>query len=142
MKEPATKTSSYVKPSDHELFADAGKMDQADGQKANLAELDKLEDYLKKHNIEYERCDEDGEWLPEAECVIRECHQIAVPSYDRKKWDAICHRGSYGYSQGLLEIMGTIVRRGAKEKVEGWLTADDVIQRIEERYGKKGQSDG
>lgn len=46
-------------------------------------------------------------------------------------WDAICHSGSYGHEQGLLEIMGTIVRADDDDDdVEGWLTAEEILQRL------------
>lgn len=88
-----------------------------------MTELNMLEFYLRLKNIPYRRFDEGGEYGR---------HQIIV--YDKKGnkiWDAICHKGSYGYEQGLLEIYGTIVRP-CGDSVEGWLTADDVIERIEE----------
>lgn len=44
-------------------------------------------------------------------------------------WDAICHSGSYGHERGLLEIMGTIVRAD-DDDVEGWLTAEEILQRL------------
>lgn len=44
-------------------------------------------------------------------------------------WDAICHSGSYGHERGLLEIMGIIVRVDDDE-VEGWLTAEEILQRL------------
>ena len=56
-------------------------------------------------------------------------HQIIVPSKEKHDWDVICHPGSYGYEEGLLEIMGSITRN---DEVEGYLTAEDVIERIEE----------
>ena len=49
-------------------------------------------------------------------------------------FDAICHYGSYGYEEGLLEIMGSIVQTD-EDSVEGWKTADDIIQRIIDIYG-------
>ena len=45
-------------------------------------------------------------------------------------WDAICHKGSYGHEQGLLEVMGTIVRADDDDDVEGWLTAEEILQRL------------
>lgn len=45
-------------------------------------------------------------------------------------WDAICHKYSYGGPEGLLEIMGYIVRSDWDEDVEGWLTAEDVLSRL------------
>lgn len=106
----------------------------------DLTQLNKVEQYLKDKNIHYEREDKEDKLayievsdkhFPVYEQM--EVHQICVPSRERRKWDVICHRGSYGAEQGLLEIMGTIVRP-CGDSVEGWLTADDVIARIE---GKK-----
>lgn len=89
--------------------------------KNHFKELDKLEQYLKDHGIPYERIDKYTFPVDQ--------HQIIVPNAMHRKWDAICHKGSYGYEDGLLEIMGSISR---SEDVEGWLTAEDVIERIEE----------
>ena len=95
----------------------------------DLSELNKLERYLKEHNIKYERLDEDDD----DGYFCR--HQISVPEHGAgKKWDAICQYGSYGYEAGLLEIYGTLVDRakwGDTDTVCGWLKADDVIARIE-----------
>lgn len=110
--------------------------------KRDLTELNKLEDYLKETGIPYERKDQDDIPLSEDHpyCLVQfEQHQICVPEYDceRREWDVICHRGSYGAEEGLLEIMGTIVRDDAGDSVEGWLTAGDVIERIREKYFQK-----
>ena len=45
------------------------------------------------------------------------------------EWDAICHSGSYGHEQGLLEVMGTVAR-AVEDDVEGWLTAEEILQRL------------
>ena len=90
-----------------------------------MNELDKLQKYLDEHNIPYERIDDDSH-------VVNR-HQICVPTADLKKkeWDAICHYGSYGYGQGLLEIYGSIANEEIdSDSVVGWLTAEDVIERI------------
>ena len=55
--------------------------------------------------------------------------KIDVPSQD---WDAICHSGSYGGSQALLEIMGRKLVRNTYDTVEGWLTADEILERLDE----------
>lgn len=48
--------------------------------------------------------------------------------------DAICHDGSYGREEGLLEIMGILVdETKTNDTVEGWLTADEILKRIDER---------
>lgn len=82
----------------------------------DLTELNKLEAYLKDKGIDYRRIDEDKD---------PDYHQIIVP---KKGWDVICHKGSYGCEQGLLEGMGSIFGKN----VEGYLTTADVIQRIKE----------
>lgn len=91
-----------------------------------MTELDKLEEYLKKNNIPYTRVDKSNYGMR---------HQIMVPeAYPNAEWDAICHLGSFGYAQGLLEIMGALVDETKDgDTVVGYLTAEDVIKRIEER---------
>lgn len=101
----------------------------------DLKELDKLEKYLIEHRIEYNRYDSDGKWDAGHGLVIEmDRHQICVPEEgERCKWDAICQKGSYGCELGLLEIYGEIVD---EEKdggtIVGYLTAEDVIKRLEE----------
>lgn len=105
---------------------------------SDLTELNKLEAYLKDNQIPYERIDQEEiplEGYPYT-FVQFERHQIYVPSAKEAKWDAICHHGSYGAEEGLLEIYGEIVSPMAGDSVEGWLTAKDVIKRIEQREGK------
>ena len=48
---------------------------------------------------------------------------------DRQIWDAICHSGSYGHENGLLEIAGTIVTDDYGD-VEPNLTAKDILDRV------------
>lgn len=86
----------------------------------DLTELNKLEEYLKANDFEYQREDDDYYAIDK--------HQIVVYVDGRRSWDVICHKGSYGCTQGLLEGMGDIFR----PDVEGYLTAEDVIKRIEE----------
>ena len=90
-----------------------------------MSELDKLEKYLKEHGYEYTRNDVDEE-------PYEDVHQIVVYENGQRLWDAICHTGSYGHEAGLLEIMGAIVWYDIDgDSVRGWLTANDVIARIE-----------
>lgn len=91
-----------------------------------MSELDKLEKYLKEHGYEYKRID------TERTPLTTERHQVIVYNNGEWFWDAICQPGSYGYKEGLLEIMGYIVWYDIDDdSVRGWLTADDVIARIE-----------
>ena len=97
-----------------------------------MSELDILTQYLKDHNIPFERYDcgkadiklTDGEYTL---CIDR--HQICVPNQRYILWDVICQEGSYGYRDGLLEAFGDIVE--VDDVVEGYLTAQDIIERIE-----------
>lgn len=56
-------------------------------------------------------------------------------------WDAICHDGSYGHEDGLLEIMGKLVNKSKAninmKDVEGYLTAQEILDRIDHRYPVK-----
>ena len=91
-----------------------------------MSELDKLEKYLKEHGYEYTRDDFDG--IPSYD----RRHQLIVYKDGERTWDAVCQPGSYGYEEGLLEIYGDIVWPEVDlDDVRGWLTADDVIARIE-----------
>lgn len=97
-----------------------------------MSELDILAQYLKKRNIPFERYDCDREFkLNDGYTFHIDRHQICVPNQKYPLWDAICQQGSYGYEDGLLEIYGDIVEN--KGDVEGYLTAQDVIERIEKR---------
>ena len=97
-----------------------------------MSELDILTQYLKDHNIPFERydCDKTDIKLTDGGytlCIDR--HQICVPNRQHTLWDVICQEGSYGYRDGLLEACGDIVE--VDDVVEGYLTAQDIIERIE-----------
>ena len=101
--------------------------------KVDLSELNKLEEYLQEHEIKYSRFDQD-EVLTEDGFIDKMMrHQLVVLDKNgRVLWDAICHKGSYGYEQGLLEVMGsTVVLPSDGDSVAGFLTAQDVIDRLE-----------
>lgn len=92
-----------------------------------MKELDKLQNWLALHGYHFRRIDD---WNR---------HQIIVYANENCNenevlWDAICHRGSYGYEEGLLEIMGDIVdEEVVGDFVEGWLTAEEVVDRIKRK---------
>ncbi len=86
-----------------------------------MSEIDKLSAMLTERGISFEqRPIFDGE-------------QILVPG----EWDAVCHRYSYGGPEGLLEVMGpqVILPEDSSSPVAGWLTAADVIRRLEANVG-------
>ena len=100
-----------------------------------MSELDKLQTYLENNGYKFKRIDTPAPG---------ETHQIVVyGKEDQIAWDAICFRGSYGYEAGLLEIMGAIVDpvKSGGDTVEGWLTAQDIIDRLE-RGGQNADMSG
>lgn len=52
--------------------------------------------------------------------------QIVVGDFD---WDAICHRGSYGHENGLIEVMGL---PQCQDDVIGYLTAEEALKMVDE----------
>lgn len=120
-----------------------------------MTEMQKLDKYLTKHNIKHTY---NRRW-PETDKrqnIMRVTATGAI--YHTKKentidggwqivvnddsgnylWDAICGYGSYGFDRGLIEIMGCIVPEDVCDSVEGYLTADDAIERIEKYCASNG----
>jgi hypothetical protein len=48
--------------------------------------------------------------------------------------DAICHDGSYGRQDGLLEMMGLVNEEEIGDSVEGYLTAEQVFERWQKHW--------
>ena len=90
----------------------------------DLTELDKLQKFLQENKYNFRRQD-----------VFKEpydIHQVVVyDENDIRQWDAVVHHGSFGAEKGLLEVMGSRVVR-TDDTVEGWLTAQDIIDRLKE----------
>lgn len=64
--------------------------------------------------------------------------QICYPTYGRERiCSVILHNGSYGREQGLLEIMGLLMPWEDGDDVLGYLTADDVFERIKAHHADK-----
>lgn len=64
-------------------------------------------------------------------------YQLCYPKMKGCDCSVICHGGSYGHSAGLLEIMGLMTeeeRAEACDDVMGWLTAEEVFERIVNHY--------
>lgn len=96
-----------------------------------MSELDKLQAYLLEHRFYFQRIDENygGRFGVDRHQII--VYETAECTEEHRLWDAICQYGSYGYEYGLLEIMGVIVDEAeVGDTVEGYLTAEDVIDRI------------
>ena len=114
------------------------------GNEPDMAELYKLRDWLKENGADFEFYDTPtiykyDEARPEYPCLIQQVGRHQVIVFDQidgermRRWDAVCQLGSYGYSAGLLEIMGCIVPDDYPNTVMGFLTADKVIEMEKER---------
>lgn len=100
-------------------------------EKHRLDEFDKLENYLKENEIKYYRRD-----INDPSKMER--HQLMVMRHGKLWWDAICQPSSYGWEEGLLEVMGKpVVRKTDGDTVKGYLTAQEVIDRYEEFINNK-----
>lgn len=60
---------------------------------------------------------------------------IVYDDEGNRLWDAVINKGSYGSEMGLLEIMGqAIVNKVSLSEepmdVIGWLTADEILEKI------------
>lgn len=70
--------------------------------------------------------------------------QIFSPSLEDHKIDAVCHRGTGGYTKGLIEIQSDLLYEepiGLPEAdffypgdsgIRGWLTADEALEYFKE----------
>lgn len=98
----------------------------------SMEEFDKLQGYLLTHGFNVDIIHRRRQMLGWA-LVQSEHHQLVVFGHDGTRlWDAVLSDYSYGHEQGLLEVMGSmVVREGCA--VEGWLTADEIIKRLEEK---------
>lgn len=98
------------------------KKEDSCGVEVDYTEMARLELYLQETKIPY-----------------RMDYVLGMPSVryyghgNKLICDAICHSGSYGHKDGLLEIMG-LTRNG--DSVEGWLTSREVFDRIREDWNK------
>ena len=106
-------------------------------EKNDIPEIDKLHKMLTDADIQHEYIVHNYSNIPGAVRMI----QILYPSIEdwylvelEKPREGCCSvifgEGSYGYSQNLLEIMGLVEPNEGDGKVCGWLTAEDVFERI------------
>lgn len=66
--------------------------------------------------------------------------QICYPSSENTICSCICHKYSYGNESGLIEINGLLTEEEkAVDFVLGYLTADEVFERIKKHYERNGE---
>ncbi len=87
----------------------------------NLTEMEKLVSILMLFDIPFEVV---SHWS--------DTPQVWYPCREHPVCDVISFYGSYGGSEGLLEIMGLV--SDEDDDVEGWLTAKEVGLRIIKHY--------
>ena len=98
-----------------------------------MSEMDKLEEYIKAKGLSYKRIVKH----PNAkgiDLILNRNQLVVYKSNNTPWWSAVCHFGSYGYDQGLIEVMGdAVVKEDDGDTIVGFLTAEDVIARFESR---------
>lgn len=93
--------------------------------KVNTREMTRLVNMLGGANIPYE--------IHEAWGGLR----IAYPNNTDIVCSVIQHGFSYGGKEGYLEIMGLLTEEeDERDSVKGWLTAEDVFERISNHFSK------
>lgn len=69
--------------------------------------------------------------------------QVVYSVNEKRIADAIQHCGSYGNSANLLEIMGLLTAEEEQyDSVKGWLTAEDVFNRMSKHYNALNEKGG
>ena len=107
----------------------------------NYTEFDKLVKMLDDAKIPYERNDDD----PNSDFYKLTGYQPikyivygkfpGIENIGRCVCSVVCGHGSYGGNEGLLEIMGLLTpEEEEQDSVVGWLTAEDVFDRIKNHY--------
>ena len=99
-----------------------------------MNEFDELIKMLDESGIPYER-DDDNHMMLAYGVPVGGIRRIKYP----KKEDFICSvvfgHGTYGFTSGKLEIMGLLTPEEEKyDSVLGYLTAEDVFNRINKHY--------
>ena len=99
-----------------------------------MTQMGKLENMLNLSNIPFEITEHWSNtkqiWYPSRENCICDVICFSEAGLDRSYGLG----GSYGHEKGLLEIMGLVNEEEVGDSVEGWLTAEEVFDRIWDDY--------
>ena len=95
-----------------------------------MNEIIRLHEMLNEANIPHTFTDDMFEnW------ILYPSYQIVIEKDGTRLCDAIFHYGSYGFYDGLLEIMGGLTEEEREnDQVLGHLTADEVFKRFKYCY--------
>jgi len=114
-----------------ELFSSLDGMYSSNSKQANTKyqEILRLAEMLKKENIPFELSTHFGGW------------HIQYPCEKERVCSAVENDGSYGRNNDTIEIMGLLTEEESEQdSVTGWLTAEDVFNRIKNDFdSKKGE---
>lgn len=95
-----------------------------------IEEIHKLHRMLNEARIEHEFIDR-GTGVMDVDTEVKFGYQICVrDEYGRVVISVIEGFGTYGVEDDLLEIMGLLTEEEKDESVVGWLTAENVFERI------------
>ena len=83
-----------------------------------MSEMEKLQKWLDENKIKYERYIEGG-WISRNQILIKT---------EEMRLSFICHYGSYGYEQGLIEMYDF------ENEPDGYLTAKQCISKLKEVF--------
>ena len=98
-------------------------------------EIFKLKEMLEKANIPFEFIEHND---------FRNGYQICYPKGEKCVCSVIEHSFSYGSQNDLLEIQGLMTKKELEEThdtVLGYLSAENVFERIKEHYQKQNLND-
>jgi len=112
----------------------------------NYPEFDKLVKMLDDAKIPYERDDDDPNHDFYKRTGSAPIKRIKYGKFQRKEigciCSVICGYGTYGGDEGLLEIMGLLTpSEEEQDSVVGYLSAEDVFNRIKNHYDSNKDSD-
>ena len=95
-----------------------------------MNEIKRLHEMLNEANIPHTFTDDMFKNL-----ILYPSYQIVIEKDGIRLCDAIYHYGSYGYYDGLIEIMGGLTEEEREnDEVLGHLTADEVFKRFKYCY--------
>ena len=95
-----------------------------------MKEIIRLHEMLNEANIPHTFTDDMFKNL-----IMYPSYQIIIYKNGKRLCDAIFHYGSYGYHNGLLEIMGGLTEEEREiDEVLGHLTANEVFKRFKYCY--------
>lgn len=100
---------------------------------ADYKEIIKLKEMLEKANIPFDffRFLDGDEYFPKSYLDMMDGYVLKYPNRGSGEvCSVIEHGGSYGHEADKLEIMGLT----GTDDVEGWLSAEEVFNRIKKHY--------